>query len=377
MKKVLVYYPPNKRSVAIETLCRAIHEAGHELIVLTLTERGPFHIELEKYGIKTFSHFLVRKNPWIYFFKHARFLARFCRRNKIDIILSQLQEGNIISMLAQPFIKAKVIAFRHHAESVFYAEFGNKLGMKRNKGEAFLDKIINKLAKKIVVPSSDVWIGMEKYERCRMKKVVLIPYIYDFSVYPKPEDEKVKAIREKYPCQLLLIMVSRMIPSKQHLPVFENVKKLTDEGLSVKMMVMDGGELKPQLETFVESNKLQGNIFFTGFREDFINYMSAADLLMHPSVTEASNNVVKEMGLLQKAVAVCHNVGDFSDYIVEGHNGYFLEKDNLSKTIEHTIRDAYNNPDKLKRFGSSLKADVIKYFGDSTENRQRFLQLLN
>ncbi|MBK9938146.1 MAG: hypothetical protein IPP02_07080 [Chitinophagaceae bacterium] len=41
-KKILLYYPPNKRSVAIETLCRAVKDAGHELIILTLTEKGYF-----------------------------------------------------------------------------------------------------------------------------------------------------------------------------------------------------------------------------------------------------------------------------------------------------------------------------------------------
>ena len=61
-----------------------------------------------------------------------------------------------------------------------------------------------------------------------------------------------------------------------------------------------------------------------GFREDFVNYMAAADLLIHPSLTEASNNVVKEMGLLQKGVAVCRHVGDFNDFIIAwfGYNDW-------------------------------------------------------
>src|SRR5258706_1408390 len=158
-KKVLLYYPPNKRSVAIETLCIAIKEAGHELIVLTLTERGSFHEALEKKGIKTFTHVPKHKRGWKYFLflKRARYLVRFCRQNNIDTVWSHLQEGNIISVMAQPFLKAKLVTFRHHAESAFYAEFGKQLGMRRNKGEAFYDKIINRFARSIVVPSSGVW----------------------------------------------------------------------------------------------------------------------------------------------------------------------------------------------------------------------------
>ena len=374
-KKILLYYPPNKRSIAIETLCNAVAEAGHELFVLTLSSRGPFHEALEQKSIKCYSHVLPRQS-WIYFIKQAKYLTGFCKEHKIDQVWSHLQEGNIIAVMAQPFLKAKVVAFRHHAESAFYAEFGTKFNMKRNSNEVLFDKIINRFAKKIIVPSSGVWYGMEKYEKCNMNKVVLLPYIYDFSAYGKPDDEKVKALRCEYSCNLLLIMVSRMVASKQHMPVFEIVNKMVKQGLSVKMIVMDDGDLKPQLESFIETNDLKQHIIMVGFRNDFVNYMAASDMLIHPSVTEASNNVVKEMGLLRKAVAVCRNVGDFNDYIVEGKNGYFLDNNRLPETIELAMRDAYDNPEKIRQFGEALREVVLRQFSDSPENKQRVLQLL-
>ncbi len=375
-KRILVYYPPNRRSIAIETLCIALHEKGHEVFVLTLTPKGPFHEILEKQGITTFSHVLVRKQSLKYFLSHARYLTRFCKKNKIGIVWSHLQEGNIIAVLAQPFLGAKLVTFRHHAESAFYAEYGKQFGMYRNKKEVFLDRVINRFAKQIIVPSSGVWYGMEKYEGCNMRKVRLIPYIYDFSSYNKPDPAKVNALREKYDCQLLLIMVSRLIPSKQHKPVFEVVEKLVRENLSVKMVVMDDGDLREELQKFITDHSLSDHIFLVGFQEDFISYMAAADMLIHPSVTEASNNVVKEMGLLEKAVAVCRHVGDFSDYIESEKNGYFLENDRLKESIETAIRDGYNHPQKLKQFGKALRGDVISRFSDSVENKARLLELV-
>lgn len=375
-KKILLYYPPNKRSVAIETLAKTVSEAGNELLVLTLTERGPFHEALENKGIKTYAHVRKRKPSIRYFTQQARYLARFCKRHKIDMVWSHLQEGNFIAILAQRFMKAQVIAFRHHAESAFYAEFGEKMGMKRNKKEILLDKLINQFAKKIVVPSSGVWYCMEKYEKCNMNKVILLPYIYDFSAYSKPDAEKVAHLRNQYSSSLLLIMVSRMVASKQHKPVFEVFKQLVDEGLSLKMIVMDDGDLRPELEAFIETNKLNDHINMVGFKEDFVNYMAASDMLMHPSVTEASSNVVKEMGLMEKGVAVCRDVGDFNDYIIDGENGYFLESANLHQTITRAIRDAYNDPSKLKRMGNKLNQDVFKHFSDSVENKNRVLSLI-
>jgi len=378
-KRVLLFYPPNKRSVAIETLCKAVHDSGNKLIVLTLTERGPFHEALEKQGIKTFVYPSIGKRSWKYsrFYKQSRYLTRFCKQHHIDMVCSHLQEGNIIALMAQPFLKAKLILFRHHAESAFYAEFGKKMNMKRSRGEVMLDKIINRFGKTIVVPSSGVWYGMEKYEHCNMKKVKLLPYIYDFSSYQQPDEKEVKALRDQHPCQLMLIMISRMVVSKQHMQVFKVMKKLIAEGLSVKMIVMDDGPLRPKLEKFITDNDLSDHFILTGYREDFVNYMMAADLLIHPSVTEASNNVVKEMALLEKTVAVCRRVGDFSDYIEDHRNGYFLESDTIEQGVESVIRDAYNDPGKLKSMGEELKKDVLRRFSDSPANRQRFLDLLN
>jgi len=375
-KRILLYYPPNKRSVAIETLCKAVIEAGHEVVLLTLTERGDFHKALEAMGITTHTTVMERKPSWKYFLKQGRFLVKFCKQNRIDYVWSHLQEANIIAVLSQRFLKAEVITFRHHAESAFYTEYGAQFAMQRNRNEERMDRIINKLAKTIVVPSSGVWYGMEKHEGCDMKKVKLLPYIYDFSTYQQPDNVQVSALKKKYDCELLLIMVSRMVPTKQHLPVFEILNKLIREGLSVKMIVMDDGPLRPELEKYIADQNLSQHIFLVGFRNDFIQYMSAADLLIHPSLTEASNNVVKELALLEKTVAVCRDVGDFNDYISDGENGFMIDRNELKTSVETIIRKAYANKQGLGSMGKELKKDVLRLFSNSPENNKRFTDLI-
>jgi glycosyltransferase involved in cell wall biosynthesis len=105
--------------------------------------------------------------------------------------------------------------------------------------------------------------------------------------------------------------------------------------------------------------------------------MAASDLLIHPSLTEASNNVVKEMGVLEKGVAVCRNVGDFNDYIEEGRNGFFIDRDNLKQTVEKIIRIAYKDKEKLAVMGKELRKDVLRLFDDLPENRKRFTDLID
>jgi glycosyltransferase involved in cell wall biosynthesis len=375
-KHILVYYPPNNRSIAMETICKVVHEAGHKVTLLTLSERGPIHDTIGQIGIPTAAYHQPRKPSWKYFLYHTRYLIRFCRENKVDTIWSHFPETNVIAMLAQRYLKAKVFVFRHHDESAFYAQYGKQFGMVRNKREILIDKVINRFAKKIVVLSHHVLNTMKVYEKCDEKKIIVCPLIYDFSRYALPDREVVEKIRSEMQCRLLLIMVGRLIGSKQHLPVFEIVQKLITEGLSIKMIVMDEGPLRPVLENFVRENDLSRDIIMPGYSTDLINYMAASDLLMHPSLTEASSNVVKEMGFLEKPVAVCEGVGDFDDYIKANVNGCIMQRSDLKPSIERVIREAYAQKDQLEKMGKRLRDDVLHLFSDTMANREKYLKLI-
>jgi glycosyltransferase involved in cell wall biosynthesis len=360
----------------METICKTVVEGGHELFVLTQCERGPFHDDVEKMGIKTSTYVLPRKPSWRYFFKHTRYLIKFCKKNEIETIWSHFPEANVIAIIAGRFLKVKVAAFRHHDESDFYANYGKQFGMVRSKKEIMLDKFINRFANPLVVLSEHVFHSIVTYENGNKKRLVVCPLIYDFPKYGSPDPLKVEGIKNKTRCQLRLIMVGRMYQSKQHMPVFEVVNKLIKEGLSIKMIVMDDGPLRPALENFVNQNYLSDHIMMPGFCDDVINYMYAADLLIHPSLTEASNNVVKEMGYLKKPVAVCDGVGDFNDYISNNECGYIMQRSDLKNSIESVIRDAYINKGKLAEMGINLKKNVENRFSDTPENKKRFLGLV-
>jgi glycosyltransferase involved in cell wall biosynthesis len=346
--------------------------------MLTLSERGILHEELERMGIGTEAYYQSRKPSWKFYYNHTRFLIRFCKKNRVDTIWSHFPEANVIAMLAQRWVKAKVVVFRHHDESAFYALYGQQYGMVRNKREVLIDKVINRFAKKIAVLSHYVLDTMKKYEHVDERKIVVCPLIYDFSMYKLPAPEVIAKIRNEMPCRLLLIMVSRMIESKQHMPVFETLQQLIAEGLSIKMIVMDDGPLRPSLESFVKAHQLEKDIIMPGYSTEIVSYMAAADMLMHPSVTEASSNVVKEMGNLGKTVAVCEGVGDFNDYIKPGVNGFLLQRDRsqLKPSIEKAIREAYAKQEQLQPMGQKLREDVLALFSDTPNNRERFLALV-
>lgn len=374
MKRILFYYPSNKGSVVIETTLQELEKLGHKVLFLSTCERGTIHDNLEKLHIKTFSNPKNSKFSPIYYIKQIIFLIRFVKKHKIDIVFSNLQHVNFISVLAQSFLGARLITFRHHFK-FNKGDFGILLEV--NKNEVLFDRVINSLAKEIIVPSEGVYNGIKKYEKIGLNKVKIIPYLYDFSKYGSPDPNKVKIIRESYPSKLRLIMVARLIPFKRHILIFPIVANLIKEGFDIQLLVLDEGPEKENLEQFIIDNKLENRMHLLGFRKDFLEYMKAADLIIHPSLTEASNNVIKEIGLMKKLVAVCKGVGDFDDYIQDGQNGYFMDIAKPEKDAERIIRLVYNQPQLVSQLGGNLKETILNRFGTNKKTIDLYANLID
>ena len=357
----------------MESLIVGLKERGFQVFLLTLAEKGDLHGDLESKGVHCFANIITKKKPLQYYISQIKFLIRFCKQHQINTVHSHLQDANLIAVIAQFFIPSRVVVFRHHFE--FYIHIKG-VDIARNRNEAIGEKVINCLAKEIVVPSSGVYNGMKKHERVDMRKVKVVPYVYNFSLYDDPDEEYVQQIRQQYHCKLLLIMCSRLILAKRHMLVLKVMKDLLDTGLDLKILILDEGPQRSVIENYVKQHHLDNRVFLLGFRKDFINYMAAADILIHPSLIEASNSVVKEMALLKKAVAVCEGIGDFSDYIEQGTTGFLMDQGQTEKDLKHLISSIYNNQKELKRMGSALRRIVLEKFSCSPQTLAPYYQLV-
>jgi glycosyltransferase involved in cell wall biosynthesis len=343
--------------VATETLCTQLMKSGHELIVLTQMPEDDLHEEFRRTGVRYYTKTFKRSSVLNYFL-HFFFLIKFCRKHKIDVVWSNLNQCSLPAVFAQYFIKARVVVFRHHFHAIIKLDGFRSV----NKNERIVDRIVGKLAKEIVVPSLEVYNGMVTYEKIKAGKITIIPYMYDFDKYKKPDPDEVRSIRNEFSSKLLILTASRMIKMKRHdlvLPVF---KKLLNEGYDIKVLLLDDGEEKENLRKYVEQHHLGNSIFFLGYRPNITDYLAAADLLVHPSYTEASSSLVKEFGLMRKPVIVCSGVGDFDQYIVNRENGFIVNPPEEAKEFEEHIRFVYQHPDEAAEAGKRLHDRVMELF---------------
>ena len=377
-KRLLIYYPPNNRAIGLNAVIDLLNDLDVEIFVLTQTPWGELHNDIEKKLLP--GHCAGSENKQVrgisFYYYHTKQLIRFCKKNKINIVFSHLQAGNLVSIMASMFLRStRFIFFRHHFHyfKKFKADY-----LKVGKNELFGEKIINRFAKTIVVPSSTVKQGMIEYEAVSPSKIRLIPYVYNFNEYPEVNFTNVSKIKSDYKTHLLLLMCSRFVEPKRHRLVLSVMKNLViGKQLDIKLLLLDEGHLKEEMKKLVVEKGLEKNVFFVGYTRNVLDYMAASDLLVHPSLAEASNSSVKEMGLAGRTAVVCSGVGDFDDYITNNEDGFLIDPNNSGQELEAAIEFAYHNTDKLNKMGAALKKKVVSKFSPNDEIRNQYKSLLN
>lgn len=363
---ILVYYPSNSRTIAIESVILKFKEAGHSLFLLTQTPEGDLHTALEKQGVQTAAAVIPKKAAPVYYLRHILFLRRYIAANKIDIVYSHLQQANIISVFTQYISAARFYICRHHAD---------RAGASRNFNQDLFDKLINRLAKLIIVPSRKVYQQVTEAEGTNPAKVKLIHYGYDFSKYPLPDAAEVAKIKSDHPAKLLLVKIARLVPGKRYPVLFGVIRELVlNDKLDIRLIAISDGPLMDEYSQWIVANGMQKNIFLLGNRTNVIDYLQAADAVPLLSESEASNNVIKEAALLRKCVLVCDDVGDFNDYIEQGKSGLLLGKTDPATDLKKYLIDLYSGKTDRETMGQRIHDNVLALFSiDNVINEYRDL----
>ncbi len=364
MTKVLIYYSSNNRTVSIETQVMILQQLDCQVHFISQAPKGLlYNVLVNDLNVISPKEYPTPSSFWSKI-RHLIFIIDYCRLNNIDLVFGHLQYANIFMVLASFFLKAKIVAFRHHFEAKNFKEY-------------ISDWLINSLAELVVVPSRTLYESILKERKAQKGKLTIIPYIYDFSGYAQPNLDEVRKIRNTYECQSLLLVASRMIKSKRHDLAIRMLKNLLDSNLDVKMILLDRGPEEDSYKKLASELGLSDKVFFVGFVDNLIDYLWACDILVHPSNNDVSSSLVKEAGYMSKAVVICRQAGDFDEYIEDEVNGMMCDiecqfVDMVTKT-EKLVKD----PELVIRLGENLKKTVESKFAFSSEKLSYYRDLLS
>lgn len=363
---ILIYSPSNLRAADQQAQAELLISMGHKVFLLTWLPEGILHRNFAALGATVASSASAKGRSIFFFINQAAYLARFCKKNKIDIVISHLQSNAVVAGMAKYFVKTRFFYMRHNSD-YFTLNSSAKSG--------FLNKMANLLSPEIIAISNNVKEELLK-EGVADKKIHRINLCYNFEHYETERLYNGEAIRTQYQAELVMICIARLDALKRHKMAFEATFQLCNEGFDCKLVCIGDGPYRSTLEQWITDHDMQEKIILVGFVPNVFDYLEAADLLLLLSYSEASSHAVKEAGICKKPVIVCNHVGDSGDYIIHNENSYLVNKENPVNETVVLLRHLFNNKAALQAAGIKLHDTIVKTFG--IENvRKQYEQILN
>lgn len=359
MSVILFYTPFIRRSPDVESLILEFKRRGHTVKFITQHTGEFIRPYLEAHKIDFYSNYLGDGRNALTYLKQLWYFVRFCRKHKVDVVYSHLDPANFVAAIGQYFVKAKVYLCRHHIDEAHLYNYH----------QSFSYRLTNFLARRIIVVSKQAKLHMIKAEHVRPEKIIHINLAYDFSLFEQPDAGRVASLRTELSADLLLLTIARLTKHKRPEISIELLLRLRSAGVNAKLVLLGAGPMESELRKRIQG--MEDFILLPGHVFNVLEYLAAADFIVHPSILESSCVTIKEAGLMEKPVIVCKAIGDFDDYIANGINGFAVSRDHFVDEAYDIVTKYRYEKAQLEQIGKSL-CQAIKMNFDITNIFNRY-----
>jgi glycosyltransferase involved in cell wall biosynthesis len=169
-------------------------------------------------------------------------------------------------------------------------------------------------------------------------------------------------------------MLSVMRPGKGHAQLLAAAKELAPD-LDIRIVLAGDGPLRGYLERAAGGANAE-KVMFAGWRSDVAELLTASDLIVHPSLSEALPTALIQ-GLAASLPAVASDVGGIPE-IVTPDTGILLRPGDAGALAEAITRLA-NDPKRRQAMGRAARARFDEEFDSHVwvqRLRCRYLQVL-
>ena len=211
-----------------------------------------------------------------------------------------------------------------------------------------------------------------RYYKIKPPLVTVIKRGIDMNFFNIEKDyqNEIKVISEQLDLKnddIKILLPGRITGWKGHLLTLKAIKKLNNSYQNIKLIFVgpDGNvKLKNDLINFIEEQKLQNNVIFTGSRHDINTFYALADLVINASTDpEAFGRVAIEAQAMGKFI-IASNHGGSKETVIDNETGYlFMPNDveDLTKKLENSIEsEIYKQPETIRSCINHIKENFTK-----------------
>jgi len=327
-----------------------LRDAGVDVMLCTLNKRRDSALVdvFSRSGIERFDLGAVRltdRNSWNRF-------SSLLRSEKIDMVHAQDQDAIIYTGLANRFSGVKTLMTRHVLQEIADS-------WKSTLRARLVLWLARHNINKVVAVSEAVRQHFAKQSGVALSK---IETIYNGIELEKFETHKTRAeIRKRLGWELdkkIAVHLSVFRPEKGYDLLFAALPRIKTRLPEFQIKLIGDDRLESALRQ--ETVGMGDTVQFMGQRMDVPDLLSASDILIQTSWSEALPTVLIEAGASSRPV-VATNVGGTSEIVLDGSGGFVVEPGNANALAERVV-EMLSDQDLADRMGNNAKERVMNTF---------------
>lgn len=283
-------------------------------------------------------------------------LARFLRRERIDILHTHLFEPSVFGLLAGVLAATPMRVMTRH-----YSDYHTRI---RKSWHVRLDRLCTRLSHGVIAVSQHTADHMVRAEQAPPAKVQVVLNGIDCERVRLPSaEERDRVCRELAADGSYVILVAaRLHPEKGYEHLFDALPLLRSRlDRPLTLLVAGTGPFEAAYRERVRALGCGHVVRFLGFREDVPALMAAADLFVLPSVAEAFGLVLAEALYLGVPV-VATRVGGIPEIVDDGIDGVLVPPGD-SRVLAEAIAGLLCDPERRRRLAGAGRDKVVARFG--------------
>jgi glycosyltransferase involved in cell wall biosynthesis len=262
--------------------------------------------------------------------------ARWCRQNRIAIAHTVDQPANIFGLAGASLAGVPVrIANRRYV----------------NIGRTTIELSAQRLAyvkAHTIVANCRAAADRLIYERVPAHKIAIISNGIDATRYTERQPRR--TLRR-------VIMVANLRPDKGHDVLIDAAARVLERVPDMQFELVGAGRLHASLVERAENRRVSHALTFSGHQDEIARRLSAADIFVLPSRTEAFPNAVLE-AMAAGLPIVASDVGGIPELIDNGRSGLLIPTDDPAALADRLF-DLASDPGWAAKLGAAARVDVL------------------
>lgn len=249
-------------------------------------------------------------------------LARYIRRNRIDIVQTHNFNGHIWGLLAAKLGRAKLIEHVHDFRYTSREELARRHGLQDQ--YRFIKYFRNQSDRVIVLTRDNVEYVVRNGIADAREVLEMhngIP-LEDSEAAPGP------GLREHFgvpPDATVILTSARMDPTKNIDLILRIAARVLQAAPSAMFLVAGSGEKLEEYRERARAEGLEPRVRFIGFHQDMYALLAASDIFLLPSFLELHSIAILEALKMRLPVVISRGVGCNDEFIQHGENGFLCD----------------------------------------------------